>query len=128
MQIRTPPSWFGFGVGMTCGQCDCLGMKSVRYLPPEVLGMEPTRFDEDGESLPVKLVSYSCNYWDNIRHKGNKVSIATSVKFETTACSRFMPKVELSGQVLKSDWLEEMTLNQTNKLQERRRCLDEVTN
>ena len=113
---------------MTCGKCDCLGSKSVRYLPPEVLGMEATRFDEDGESLPVRLVSYSCNYWDDRRHSGEKTSIATSVKLNTVACTRFIPKMEdVTHEFIKTNnWIEERQIKHNKELLSRNNILKEA--
>jgi len=111
---------------MTCGECGNKGSKTVRCLDPEVLGIENPQLDEDGDSLPIFIVQYSCNFWDNQRHTGAKTSIGIGVKSNTPACTHFMEKVDIVPS-LKTDWLESMTASRNLKIQERLRCFSEVT-
>jgi len=98
---------------MSCKDCHNRGSKSTRYLDPEILGIEISAedreyMDDNDIFYQKKIVTYSCNYWDEVRRGGKKTSIGLAVK-GSSGCNRFIPRPkDVTEATLKAGWLDDM--------------------
>ena len=98
---------------MGCKDCSENGGEIIRWLDPDILGIEP-EYDEEGEEIdrgPIKLVRYSCNYWDDVKHRTGVKTNMNGLNKGTDICCRYSPMkaIEITDAVVEinKDWLRD---------------------
>jgi hypothetical protein len=98
---------------MSCKDCSERGDEIIRWMDPEILGIEP-EFDDEGEEIergPIKLVRYSCNYWDEHKYRTGVKTSMNGLNKGTDSCCRYslMKNIEITNAVVEinGDWLRD---------------------